>query len=535
MATIETRINETTGEEEIIIKDINNDLNGLIDEINKCREEEKQEIKTRKIFITEDIIFNDKFSDNIEIYNCVFEKKVDFSNSVFRKKVKLYKCIFESTTHFNNTTFKNLVDFYGCVFKKPQQFYKTDFNRVTIFSNAIFEQEAQFIYCTTTLLSYISFQSAKFKMGIDVARANFNCKVNFWDIRVEDEELLEAINSDYYFSDFNLKWLDENRNNKKELDKWTPASKKLRESMRFIKNNFYAENNQIEGLEFYKKEMNIYREEIKYPTNKKENTSNPKKMNKYIEIFSKFHPIFQAIISIFTIIVVASPYLLTQSYIWFYILILPFFAGILYIPYTQNKNNINSTIKEGNYIPFILFFTFLIMNIVAIYGINDYKNDFFYILINKLKNFLYELLKNEDILKSIPTFLFVFISFIFLFLFDFRDKVLLFLNKISNNFGTNWMAGVNFTIFIGLFTLLPIVWVIYFKYNYILYFDPSLKGIGNFLYNFGQIINITEWSDIKIYGEEITGWSYVWLFIGRIFIGYGYYQTIQAFRKYGKS
>ena len=25
------------------------------------------------------------------------------------------------------------------------------------------------------------------------------------------------------------------------------------------------------------------------------------------------------------------------------------------------------------------------------------------------------------------------------------------------------------------------------------------------------------------------------LFIGRIFIGYGYYQTIQAFRKFGKS
>ena len=54
----------------------------------------------------------------------------------------------------------------------------------------------------------------------------------------------------------------------------------------------------------------------------------------------------------------------------------------------------------------------------------------------------------------------------------------------------------------------------------------------------GDFINIhtfISWKDLKINHKEVTGISLLILFIGRIFIGYGYYQTIQAFRKFGKS
>lgn len=40
---------------------------------------------------------------------------------------------------------------------------------------------------------------------------------------------------------------------------------------------------------------------------------------------------------------------------------------------------------------------------------------------------------------------------------------------------------------------------------------------------------------IPIDQQKDLGLGYAILFIGRIFIGYGYYQTIQAFRKYGKN
>lgn len=37
--------------------------------------------------------------------------------------------------------------------------------------------------------------------------------------------------------------------------------KQLRETYRIIKSNFYSQNNKIEGLKFYEKEMSVYLEE----------------------------------------------------------------------------------------------------------------------------------------------------------------------------------------------------------------------------------------------------------------------------------
>ena len=54
----------------------------------------------------------------------------------------------------------------------------------------------------------------------------------------------------------------------------------------------------------------------------------------------------------------------------------------------------------------------------------------------------------------------------------------------------------------------------------------------------GDFINIhtfISWKDLKINHKEVTGISLLILFIGRILVAYGIYQTIQAFRKFGKS
>ena len=125
----------------------------------------------------------------------------------------------------------------------------------------------------------------------------------------------------------------------------------------------------------------------------------------------------------------------------------------------------------------------------------------------------------------------IILSFIFLVVFRRQDKIILWLNKNSNEFETNWVVGVNFSMLVGCLTYFTILLSI----NSNIVFDESPEGISNFLTSLVDVFNITKWDNLEIIGVKLKDLSYLLLFIGRIFIGYGYYQTIQAFRKFGKS
>ena len=110
-----------------------------------------------------------------------------------------------------------------------------------------------------------------------------------------------------------------------------------------------------------------------------------------------------------------------------------------------------------------------------------------------------------------------------------QDKITLWFNKWSNKFGTRWDRGIAFTV---------IATIIFYSFFLILIsdslcFDFSNEGFGNLFKYFFQFLNIASWT-YEPFGINYT-WAYIALFIGRIFIGYGYYQIIQAFRKYGKN
>lgn len=111
-----------------------------------------------------------------------------------------------------------------------------------------------------------------------------------------------------------------------------------------------------------------------------------------------------------------------------------------------------------------------------------------------------------------------------------EDVIVLFFNKCSNKFGTSWSRGLGFTLFVTLIFyllfLLSIADNLSLSLNWI--------GIGNFLKYFLQFLNVAIWNYAP-FGIEDYILGYIILFVGRIFIGYGYYQTIQAFRKYGKN
>ncbi|GGG46579.1 hypothetical protein [Bizionia arctica] len=104
------------------------------------------------------------------------------------------------------------------------------------------------------------------------------------------------------------------------------------------------------------------------------------------------------------------------------------------------------------------------------------------------------------------------------------DSILLFLNWISNNNGRSWLRGVLFTIIVSV-----IFCVLYFfTLNIESHQYPNYKEL---------ILFITSFPKLELEKFEIQNKSWeislvIWL--ARIFISYGIYQTITAFRKYGR-
>lgn len=104
------------------------------------------------------------------------------------------------------------------------------------------------------------------------------------------------------------------------------------------------------------------------------------------------------------------------------------------------------------------------------------------------------------------------------------DSILLFLNWISNNNGQSWLRGVLFTIIVSvLFCVLYFVTLNIKCHQY-----PNYEEI---------ILYITSYPKLELeqFRSQNNKWSIslvIWL--ARIFISYGIYQTITAFRKYGK-
>ena len=212
--------------------------------------------------------------------------------------------------------------------------------------------------------------------------------------------------------------------------------------------------------------------------------------------------------------------MLPLSFLWFYSYIYPI------------KNKIKKNIKDNNYMSFILLLIPFIFFFILLYGKNNYQeNDYVYKKIKHLLSFF-------NSIKEDNPFYFLFISeltliFLAILLFILRekqDKILLWFNKNSNVFGTDWVVGINYTLFV---TLISTTIILSLSSN--IDFLPNLEGIGNFLRSLVEMLNITEWKEIEILGERPNNWQYILIFLARIFIAYGIYQTIQAFRKFGKS
>ena len=548
-----------------------------------------------------------KFQQKEINFSRVLFGTVSFENTLFEKNVRFHESTFEKEANFYNTSFKKLADFYLVNFEAEQQFHLTDFLDRAIFSNVIFRKEVQFIYNKTEGNSYINFESATFKRGLDISRSNFNCNLNFWNVTIEKkgvEEIFDYLSNKATFKE--LKYIDDFGEHKE--GSIPSVYKQIRESFRIIKNSFYAQNNRIEGLKFYEKEMSVYLEEKRAQDNlsKAENNtineivekSSKKEVedkNKYkktillnnLVFFAEFLS-FLIVNFLFSIVcVLLSPLLLILSVIvnildlkifdniyiniknfinftfcelhkikeWNSIIFHFFFISLLlcllisYIIYQEYvlywiilfvfllyffsyfykiRTKIKENIRNNDYMSLVLLLIPIICFFILLYGENNYQeNDFVY---REIEYFFFFFKLTEGKNLFILELILMSIAITLAFLPRKQDRILLWFNKNSNSFGTDWVVGINFTMLVA---LVATIIVLLLSPN--MCFLPKWEGIGNFMRALVEMFNITEWKDIEILGERPSNWQYIFIFLARIFIAYGMYQTIQAFRKFGKS
>ncbi len=109
------------------------------------------------------------------------------------------------------------------------------------------------------------------------------------------------------------------------------------------------------------------------------------------------------------------------------------------------------------------------------------------------------------------------------------DYLIFSLNRYSNNHGTSYWRGIAFTFLVG--------WAFFYSsllttqgFDYTSFDWEICKSYFKYYFDF---MNPTHRIDY-LKPLEAGAWSYLWDFLGRVFISYGIYQTVQAFRKYKK-
>jgi len=119
----------------------------------------------------------------------------------------------------------------------------------------------------------------------------------------------------------------------------------------------------------------------------------------------------------------------------------------------------------------------------------------------------------------------------------FSTKINLWLNLVSNDFGRDWVRGSVFSFTVGLiFFCCLLVSTDRFSIGF-----PSVSL--DLLPAYLKFMNPFRFFELKdIFSNtahenniKLSRYSYLADFVGRIFIAYGFYQTIQAFRRFGRS
>ncbi|WP_417443402.1 hypothetical protein [Joostella sp.] len=104
------------------------------------------------------------------------------------------------------------------------------------------------------------------------------------------------------------------------------------------------------------------------------------------------------------------------------------------------------------------------------------------------------------------------------------DSILLLLNWVSNNNGQSWFRGVLFTLIVAFLFFLLYLNNLGVPIN----INEHYKDYISFISSFPKL-QLEKYSELnKLWNVSLVIW------LSRVFVSYGVYQTISAFRKYGK-
>lgn len=583
-----------------------------------------QEIRITGITIDRDVDFSNcifKNEDEIEnsgdtqIESSIIFNKVKFKGIVDFSNTSLYDVKFENVDfigegkniYFQNSSlydikFKNVNFNFSTYFYNSQieklSFEDTTFRGNTNFREISFNGETKFLNCTFTSLQNdtseeVSFSGSTFKQEANFSGSIFDVKANFSNTKfgVKQDDNLNENNSE-------VKFLFENAKFQKEID----FSQAI-----FYDTIYFSGTEFCTDIKDYKKEsINFenaqFHRKVRFHHCKFHNTVRFKNtsFNKLVDFYSAhFHKAQQFHFTDFLDRAIFSNTEFDEEVQFLHCRVE---TRVSYIRFESTIFRRGLDISRSNFNTNINLWDIKIEEEGVLYifkNIDDikYKNDFeahdeapsvykqlretyrvikdnSYKQNNKIEALEFskrEMLVYERELKSVSSK-------------SNNDKLLLLANKVSNNFGTNWLRGILFTASTGIITYLLMLCCLPFIHNtYIIIsftfiiiiisaFSFLNKDIDSFLpililiilsfllaiilfkspflykenthikdYIIPDFIKILNIIDLKPFEKEensifnLSGLSYLFLFIGRIFIGYGYYQTIQAFRKFGKS
>lgn len=344
---------------------------------------------------------SNEVDEELILESCIFNNDLDISECKFKKNVKFWQSSFNNV-NFHNTTFNGLADFWSCTFNENVIFYKTDFLGTTVFSAANFKKAVLFTY--TSISKVIIFRGTRFENGLDLSQAIISGNISLHDIRIKKFKAVDNTENNKIYENYITETGD------------IPFSNK-RETFRILKQNFSKNGNEIDSIEYKKKEHET---------------------------------LFYELIS-----------------------------------------NIKNTLLPVN-----------IENLNRTKYIRFYFKKLFDKKSKRIKRFL-------NLIENI------------------QNLIILFLNFISNHFGVSWFFGLTFISCIAsIFFLLSITEIpeYYFTLN------PKNWQWEHFKY-FLEFLNPTHKFDY-LNEKKLTPCFYIYDFFGRILVGYGIYQFVQAFRKY---
>ena len=522
------------------------------DEINFCLTEFYSGDFSKAIFKENSYIVDFK---GAKLYN------VTFNEAQFKRIVSFEK--FENPTEIKSTKFERVI------FSQQANFHNVLFYDDISFQNTIFTGKTYFLNITSKKISEntingkekeFSFNGAKFQ-NETYFKGNNHIELNFSEVEfgVRDKDITISFSNAKFYENIRFHHCDfyssinfENTTFEKLVDFYLAI---FHNEQQFLRTDFFG-TCIFSGVTFEK--------EVQFLYNRVKSDSY---LNFESSIFSRCIDIsranFRCTINFWNIKIQGIENIQTyQKYI------------DDFGKYPRDKKNITPTTYSKIRETFRIIKSNFYMENNKIEGLNMYKNEmsvyqreqFSSLGYNRLDKILYTIRQNikikyiffsvffiffwyfnlKMILNNEGKFLIIYLLFFalpifFILLFYTKDIILLLLNRISNKFGTDWIRGVSFIVIMGVLTSYILLKK---SYNFWSFEPYNLKAWEESVAFFLNVINIVDMKPFDNGVKSANGliqlvqdndFNNIILFIGRIFIGYGYYQTIQAFRKFGKS